>query len=146
MNTKTLKSSKLVKMMKDAGLIKVYSTLPKGLKGYAKQVTQTELDLLYTSVCTKLGHERAKEINKEANVIKDTNSVLGKDRSLIIEALNTNRSGTSTNRRNTSRVKSGVATRRNNAANGSMSSRNLMLPSHRANASHGGMSDFSMSG
>lgn len=51
MNTRNLKSNKLIKLLKNAGLVKAYSTMHPTMRGKAYQVKTTEIDLLYRQVC-----------------------------------------------------------------------------------------------
>ena len=49
MNTKSLKSSKLKKMLKDCGLLEGISTLPQPTA--AKQISLPVMDLMFKQVC-----------------------------------------------------------------------------------------------
>jgi len=60
MNTKNLKSSKLLKLMKESGLIAGQSDLPKEFKGRAKQISSVEMDLLFKHVCAAQGSDHKK--------------------------------------------------------------------------------------
>lgn len=52
MNTKYLKSSKFVRLLRECGLIKDLSELPVALQGKALQVSITDIDLAFTKVCS----------------------------------------------------------------------------------------------
>lgn len=53
MNTTLLKSSKLVKLLREVGLIAGMSSLPWDLQGKAVQVTLTDVDLAFSKVCAQ---------------------------------------------------------------------------------------------
>jgi len=52
MNTKYLKSSKFVRLLRECGLIKDLSELPMTLNGKALQVTTTDIDIAFKKVCS----------------------------------------------------------------------------------------------
>lgn len=52
MNTRYLKSSKFVRLLRECGLIKDLSELPVTLQGKAIQVTITDIDIAFKKVCS----------------------------------------------------------------------------------------------
>jgi hypothetical protein len=52
MNTKYLKSSKFVRLLRECGLIKDLSELPMALHGKALQVSITDIDIAFKKVCS----------------------------------------------------------------------------------------------
>ena len=59
MNTRFLKSSKLLKLLKDCGLLKGQSRLPGGIKKGANQITLVEMDLAFKQICFKGMQQKA---------------------------------------------------------------------------------------
>ena len=51
MNKRLLKSSKLVRLLKECGLIQSHSQLPEQLEGKAIQITTTDIDIAFSKVC-----------------------------------------------------------------------------------------------
>ena len=52
MNTKYLKSSKFVRLLRECGLIKDISELPATLNSKAIQITLTDIDIAFKKVCS----------------------------------------------------------------------------------------------
>lgn len=52
MNTKHLKSSKLVKLLKECGLISNLSKLPLYMSGKAFQISTSEIDIAFKKICS----------------------------------------------------------------------------------------------
>ena len=56
LNSTNLKSSLLLKMMRDCGLVAEQSVLAKQFKGKVRQVFTVEVDLLFKQVCNQVSN------------------------------------------------------------------------------------------
>ena len=74
MNTKLLKSSKFVRLLRECGLVKDISELPVTLQGKALQVTITDIDIAFKKVCSNF--ERS-PVRQDLNTIMNQRLSLG---------------------------------------------------------------------
>lgn len=74
MNTKLLKSIKLIRLLRECGLVSGQSELPMQLIGKARQISIIEIDLAFKKICSQ--HERSPE-RPRLEVMMNTKLTLG---------------------------------------------------------------------
>lgn len=70
LNSTLLKSSLLLKMMRDCCLVAELTTLPKHLQPKATQVFTVEIDIIFKQVCKQVSNTKA-AYSQVSNVVQD---------------------------------------------------------------------------